>query len=71
LKNKNAALAVWDKKGDNAFQFKGTVRYLTSGKWKKAVDKDPNNKGYAHKAAVLFTVSEIWDLVNPKLLGRN
>jgi hypothetical protein len=43
---------------------------LISGKWKKRVDEDQDNKGLAHKAAVLVTVDEIWDLATPKLIAK-
>lgn len=68
LKNSKIALAVWSEDGKEGYQFKGRAQYLTSGRWKKIVDKDPNNKGLAHKAAVLITVNEIWDLADPKLI---
>ena len=70
LVNKNVALAVWSKDGEEGYQFKGKAEYLTSGKWKKMVDEDPDNKGLAHKGAVLVTIGEIWDLAEPKLIGK-
>ena len=69
LVNPRVALAVWSEDGEEGYQFKGTARYLTRGKWKKMVDEDPNNRGLAHKAAVLITVEEIWDLAEPKLIA--
>jgi predicted pyridoxine 5'-phosphate oxidase superfamily flavin-nucleotide-binding protein len=69
LNNNKVALAVWSKDWEQGYQFKGTVKYLTSGKWKEMVDKNPDNKGLAHKAAVLVTVKEIWDLANPKRIS--
>lgn len=66
--NPRIALAVWSKDEKEGYQLKGEAQYLTSGKWKKAVDQDPDNEGLAHKAAVLIRVKEIWDLVDPKLL---
>jgi len=70
IENSRVAISVWGEDGNEGYQFKGKADYLTSGKWKKIVDKDPNNKGLAHKAAVLVTVEEIWDLANPKLLAE-
>ena len=70
LKNRKVALAVWSKDGEEGYQFKGRAKYLTAGKWKRKVDEDPDNKGLAHKAAVLVTVDEIWDLSEPKLLFK-
>ena len=70
LANNKVAIAVWSDDGKEGYQFKGGGEYLTSGKWKKMVDKDPDNKDLAHKAAVLVTVNEIWDLANPKLLAK-
>jgi predicted pyridoxine 5'-phosphate oxidase superfamily flavin-nucleotide-binding protein len=70
LENPRVAVAVWSKDEKEGYQFKGVAQYITSGKWKEIVDKDPDNEGLAHKAAVLIEVKEIWDLVNPKLLAR-
>ena len=70
LQNKICAFAVWTKDEKKGYQLKGFAEYLTSGNWKDKVDKDPDNDGLAHKAAVLFTVEEIWDLVHPKLIFR-
>jgi len=70
LVNNKVSIAVWNKNGEEGYQFKGKAQYLTNGKYKKMVDEDSNNKGLAHKAAVLVTVNEIWDLVNPKLLAK-
>lgn len=68
--NPQISLAVWNQDGSKAFQFKGTAEYLTSGKYKDIVIKDKNNLGLAHKAAVLITVKEIWDLYDPKLICK-
>jgi len=54
LENNEVAISVWSNDGSEGYQFKGRANYLTSGKWKRIVDKDPNNKGLAHKAAVLL-----------------
>jgi predicted pyridoxine 5'-phosphate oxidase superfamily flavin-nucleotide-binding protein len=62
LENPIVALAVWSDDGEEGYQFKGTAEYITSGKMKDAVDNDPDNKGLAHKAAVLVTVNEIINL---------
>lgn len=70
LENKRVAVAVWSREGEEGYQFKGQAQYFTSGKWKEIVDEDPDNKRLAHKAAVLVTVEEIWDLVNPKLISK-
>jgi uncharacterized protein len=71
LNNSNISLAVWNQDMETGFQFKGKAQYLTEGKWKEIIDKDENNKGLAHKAAVLLTVREIWDLANPKLICKD
>ncbi|HUW22343.1 MAG TPA: pyridoxamine 5'-phosphate oxidase family protein [Candidatus Bathyarchaeia archaeon] len=68
LKNNRVAIAVWSKDWKEGYQFKGKVQYFTSGKWKRIVDEDPDNKELAHKAAVLVKVDEIWDLAEPKLI---
>jgi len=68
LRNNKIAIAVWSQDWEEGYQFKGKAKYLTSGKWKKIVDEDPDNKDLAHKAAVLVTVDEIWDLAEPKLI---
>ena len=70
LVNNRVAMAVWSKDWEEGYQFKGGAQYLTSGRWKKMVDEDPDNKEMAHKAAVLVTVDEIWDLAEPKLVGK-
>lgn len=69
LENGKIALAVWSKDGEEGYQFKGTAAYFTSGEWKKMVDLMPDNKGLAHKAAVLVAVEEVWNLISPKLLA--
>ena len=71
LNNQNISLSFWDPvDGDNnqGFQLKGTAEVFTEGDWKNMVDNDPDNVGLAHKAAILVTITEIWDLANPKLL---
>ena len=70
LENSKIALAVCSKDEEEAYQFKGTAQYLTQGKWKKMVDEDPQNKDWPHKAAVLVTVNEIWDLAKSKLISK-
>ena len=70
LMNNKVALAVWSKDWEEGYQFKGKAQYLASGKWKEMVDKDPDNKDLAHKAAVLVTIDEIWDLTEPKLVAK-
>ena len=69
LENQKVALAVWSKDLETGFQFKGIAQYLTTGKWKKMVDEDKDNEGLAHKAAILVTVTEIWDLAKPHLMA--
>jgi len=75
LSNQHVSLSFWEPednpKGNHGYQLKGTAQYLTSGVWKEQVDKDPDNEGLAHKAAVLVTITEIWDLAEPKLLQSN
>jgi hypothetical protein len=34
------------------------------------VDNMECNQGLAHKAAILVTITEIWDLANPKLICK-
>jgi uncharacterized protein len=70
LENKQISLAVWSKNGEAGFQFKGKAKYFTVGKWKDMVNTNPDNLPYPHKGAILVTVSEIWDLANPKLLQK-
>jgi hypothetical protein len=74
IANKYVSLAFWEPddkpEGNLGYQLKGTAEYLTSGSWKQMVDQDPDNKGLAHKAAILVTVTEVWDLANPKLISR-
>jgi hypothetical protein len=68
LYNNEVAIALWSKDEKEGYQFKGSAEYLTEGKYKDMVDNDPDNKGLAHRAAVVVTVEKIWDLVNPKRL---
>lgn len=70
LENKNVAIAVWSKNEEEGYQFKGKAKYLTKGPYKKMVDEMKESKGLAHKAAVLVTVKEIWDIADPKLLYK-
>jgi len=70
LRNNKVAIAVWSNDWEEGYQFKGKAKYLTSGKWKKMVDEDSDNKDLAHKAAVLVTIDEIWDLAEPKLIAK-
>jgi len=69
LVNGQVSLAVWQ--GEEAYQLKGNAQYITSGPWKKIVDKNPRNKLFDHKAAVLVTITEIWDLNNVKLILKD
>lgn len=73
LANDQVSLAFWEpvdnSAGNQGFQLKGTAEYLTQGPWKVIVDADPDNEGLAHKGAVLVTISEIWDLAQPKLIA--
>lgn len=71
VSNQHVAMAVWSKDMENGYQLKGRAECITEGKYKELVDKDPNNKGLAHKAAVLVTVSEIWDLAQPRLIIKD
>lgn len=66
--NKYASISVWNEESEKGYQFKGTVEYFNDGLYKEMVDKFEENKDYAHKAAVLLKVTEIWDLNNPKLI---
>jgi len=71
LENNQISLSFWNPiDGDNneGYQLKGFAQVFTEGKWKKIVDNDPNNISLAHKAAILVTITEIWDLANPKLI---
>lgn len=71
--NQQVSLSFWDPvDGSNnaGYQLKGFVEIFTNGPWKEAVDKDPDNAGLSHKAAILMTVSEIWDLANPGLISQ-
>lgn len=70
LANNKVAIAVWSKDEGKGYQLKGKADYLTDGKWKKVVDQMPKNQGLAHKAAVLVTVEEVWNLAEPKLVSK-
>lgn len=67
--NQRVSLTFWTSDENcQAFQFKGLASVFTDGDWKKIVDEDPANVGLAHKAAILVTITEIWDLADPKLI---
>jgi len=71
--NNQVAIALWNKENspDGAgFQLKGTADVLTTGKYKELVDSFDFNQGQAHKAAILVTITEIWDLADPKLICK-
>ena len=57
-KNNNVCLAVWDKDWQG-YKLVGKAKYFTSGKWKKYVEKMPENKGLSAKGAILITVSKV------------
>jgi len=57
-KNKNVCCAVWGK-GWNGYKLIGEAEYFTSGKWKRFVEKMPENKGFSAKGAILITISKI------------
>lgn len=66
--NKNVSLTFCSDDGNEAYQLKGTSEVIIEGKYKEMVDNMECNQGLAHKAAILVTITEIWDLANPKLL---
>lgn len=71
--NNNVALSFWniEQSLDGCgYQFKGTAQVLTHGKYREIVNNLPWNQGLAHKAAILVTVTEIWDLANPRLICK-
>lgn len=68
LNNNKVAIAVWGMGGNEGYQLKGKAEYFTAGEWKERVDNDPENQGLAHKGAVVVTIEEVWDLLEPKLL---
>lgn len=57
-KNNNVCLAVWDKDW-KGYKLVGKAKYFTSGKWKKYIEKIPENKGLSAKGAILITVSKL------------
>ena len=62
-KNNNVELLVWSRdwegKDCKAYEFKGTASYETTGEWAKFVKELEVNKGYAAKAAVVVTVTNV------------
>jgi len=56
--NDNVCLAVWSKDW-NGYKLLGTAEYHSTGKWKKHVEKMPENDGLSAKGAILVTVSQI------------
>ena len=57
-KNNNVCLAVWNKNW-KGYKLVGKAKYFTNGKWKKYVEKMPENKGFSAKGAILITVSKL------------
>lgn len=71
--NNQVAIAFWNKENNPdgvGYQLKGTAQVLTSGVYKEMVDKMECNQGQAHKAAILVTITEIWNLADPKLICK-
>lgn len=66
--NPKVSLAFWSPDGKQGYQIKGTAQIFTQGKNKNFLDTIPEHNGYAKKAAIVVTVTEIWDLANPKLV---
>lgn len=66
--NKNVSLSFWDD--NHGYQFKGVAEVFIDGEWKTIIDTDLNNNGLAHKAAILITINEIWDLSNQNLISK-
>lgn len=58
-RNNNICLAVWNKKETIGYKLLGNAEYSSSGKWKKFVEKLPENKGFPAKGAILITISKI------------
>ena len=56
-KNKNVALAVWNKKGSVGYKLKGTAKYFKKGKWLEMVKKI--HKGYPAKGAIIVKINKI------------
>lgn len=69
--NSKVALSVCSTDGNEAYQLKGIARIFVEGEYKKMVDEMECNQGLAHKAAILVTVTEIWDLANPQLICQS
>lgn len=57
-RNNNVCLAVWDKNWDG-YKLIGTAKYFSEGKWKKFVEKMPDNKNSPPKGAILITISRL------------
>lgn len=71
--NKKVSLTFWNKENSPdgvGYQFKGEAEVFTSGTWKDMVDNFDFNQGQSHKAAILVTVTEIWDLSEPHLICK-
>jgi len=72
--NQSVAIAVWNKENSVegcGFQLKGVAEVLISGKYIDMVDNFEFNQGLAHKAAILVTINEIWDLGTPSLICKS
>ncbi len=57
-KNNNICLAVWDKDW-KGYKLIGKAKYFISDKWKKYIEKIPENKGLSAKGAIIVVVSKL------------
>ena len=62
--NKKSSISFYYSR--KAFQLKGVIESFSSGKWFDSVKSLPGNSKYSPKAALLFSVKEIWDLDSGK-----
>lgn len=56
--NNNICLAVWNKNW-KGYKLVGKANYFSAGKWKKFVEKIPENKDEKPKGAIMVTISKI------------
>ena len=64
--NPYISISFWTKKPLSGHQFKGKAKYFLKGKYSNLLKR--LNPGLPCKCYVLITITEIWDLANPKLL---
>jgi uncharacterized protein len=69
--NKNVALVVHSSDYKQAFQLKGTCEVFTDNDHRqKLIELFGDDPRWSKKATLIITITEIWNLANPKLIAK-